>query len=55
MIMDENIFAAEKRHLKSAATGRFSGRYAGKDKGDLFADYAQSDSAVLKTIRPGYS
>lgn len=50
MIMDENIFAAEKRHLKSAATGRFSGRYAGKDS-DLFADYAQSDSAVFKDYK----
>ena len=53
MIMDENIFSAEKRHLKSAAAGRFSGRYAGKDKGDLFADYAQSDSAVFKDYKAG--
>ncbi len=53
MIMDENIFAAEKRHLKSANAGRFSDRYAGKDKGDLFADYAQSDSAVFKDYKAG--
>ena len=54
MIMDENIFAAEKRHLKSAAAaGRFSGRFAGRDKGDLFADYAQSESAVFKDYKIG--
>jgi DNA helicase II / ATP-dependent DNA helicase PcrA len=51
MIMDENIFAAEKRDLKSAA-GKFSGKYTVKDR-DLFADYAESDSSVFKDYRAG--
>jgi DNA helicase-2/ATP-dependent DNA helicase PcrA len=56
MIMDENIFAAEKRHSKSAIAGKFQGKYSGKYSGsdsDLFADYAQSDSAVFKDYKAG--
>jgi ATP-dependent DNA helicase PcrA len=47
MIIDENIPAAEKKHLKFGA-----GRFTGKDK-DLFADYAQSDSAVFEDYKAG--
>ncbi len=53
MIMDENIFSAEKRPLKSAAAGMFSGRYSSSKDRDLFADYAQSEPAVFEDYKTG--
>ncbi len=49
MIMDENIFAVEKKNLLKPGAGS---RFSGKDR-DLFADYAQSDSAVFKDYKAG--